>query len=390
MRVALELWVGVVALIFALVAVDLLDERRHGSRSLGRATTASVVWVLAAVAFGGAVWIWAGSSWAAQYFTGYLTEKALSVDNLFVFAVILDTLAVPAAARQRVLRWGVIGALVARAVLIVAGVSLLEQFGWASYLLGAVVVVAGVRLVLRRDHEREGRLLRGAKRHLAVDTQTDNGAASRRFFVRHLDMDGRVHLRATPLLLALVVIEVTDVAFAVDSVPAVLSLTREPFLVFTSNAFAVLGLRSLYFVVAGVLGRLRYLDVGLAVILVLVGTKMLVTELWTVPLWAALAAIGSTLAVTTVVSLLHPASRASPPSKSVVQAAVPGTAGCSPIAARRISEEPGRSAPGSVAAADRPQVEGRLVPPNGHPANGGDLHSTSTPAAPLLPRGQVG
>lgn len=310
MRVPLELWVGVIAVIFSLVALDLLDERRHGSRGLARASAASVVWILAAVAFGGAVWIWAGSSWAAQYFAGYLTEKALSVDNLFVFAVILDTLAVPAAARQRVLRWGVIGALAARGVLIIAGVGLLEQFGWASYLLGAVVIVAGARLVLRRDHEREGRLLRAVKRHLAVDAEADAEEASRRFFVIHRDMEGRVHQRATPLLLALVVIEATDVAFAVDSVPAVLSLTREPFLVFTSNAFAVLGLRSLYFVVAGTLRRLRYLDVGLAVILVLVGTKMLVAELWVIPLWAALAAIGSTLAVTAITSLLHPTSPA--------------------------------------------------------------------------------
>ncbi len=378
MHVPLALWVGVSAVIVVLIFLDLLDERRNGSRELRRAATASAVWILAALMFGGAVWLWAGASWAGQYFAGYLTEKALSVDNLFVFAVILDALAVPKTARQRVLRWGVIGALVARGALILGGVSLLDHFWWASYFLGALVVITGARL-LRRGHATaaggESRPLRVLKKHLAMEAQP----VSSRFFVRRRG-SGRFLLHATPLLVALVVIEATDIAFALDSVPAVLSLTKEPFLVFTSNAFAVLGLRALYFVLEGVLDRLPYLNVGLAVILVLVGTKMLVAQLWAAPLWMALGAIGLTLAVTVAASLVRPADptprpivAAGPASSQEADLVFLGTSPALETSGRSVSSDSGERAPG-----------GEDLGKHCH-----FLHLPSTPPSPVLRRNLV-
>lgn len=302
MNVAVAAWIAMLASIAVLVAVDLAAQYKGGARSMRAAFVTSGAWIAAAVAFGAVVWAWAGPKWAGQYFAGYLTEKALSVDNLFVFAIVLDSLRVPAAARQRVLRWGVIGALGARAVMIVAGISLLDHFWWASYLLGALVVVTGARLLVPRRQASPpgGRLLRVARRLLPVA----EGDHHNRFFVRS---PSRPHHReATTLLVALVVVEATDIAFAVDSVPAVLALTTQPFIVLSSNAFAVLGLRSLYFVLDGILDRLRYLHLGLAAILILVGSRMLIADVWEAPLWAALGSIAAVLAVTTVASLARP------------------------------------------------------------------------------------
>ncbi len=312
MNVPVAAWIAALAAIAILVAVDLGVQYKGGERGMRAAVVTSTAWIAAAVAFGAVVWAWAGPGWAGQYFAGYLTEKALSIDNLFVFAIVLDGLRVPAAARQRVLRWGVIGALGARAVLIIAGVSLLEHFWWASYLLGAAVVVTGARLLVPRRQASPpgGRLLRVARKLLPVA----DGDHHDQFFVR---TPSRSHRRqATTLLVALVVIEATDIAFAVDSVPAVLALTTEPFIVLSSKAFAVLGLRSLYFVLDGILDRLRYLHLGLAAILILVGARMLLADVWEAPLWAALGSIAAVLAITTVASLARP----DPPAESATNA----------------------------------------------------------------------
>ncbi len=303
MNVPVAAWIATLVAIAVLIGIDLGTQYKGGERGMRAAVFTSAAWIAAAVGFGGVVWVWAGGGWASQYFAGYLTEKALSVDNLFVFAIVLDSLGVPTAARQRVLRWGVMGALGFRAVLIVGGVSLVDHFWWATYPLGAVVAVTGARLLLPRRHVRTpgGRLLSVVRRLLPVA----DGDHHDRFLVR--SARGTRRRQATTLLLALLVIEATDIVFAVDSVPAVLALTTEPFIVLSSNAFAVLGLRSLYFVLEGVLDRLRFLHVGLAAILILVGARMLLVDVWEAPLWAALGSIAAVLAATTVASLAWPA-----------------------------------------------------------------------------------
>ncbi|MGH9068435.1 MAG: TerC/Alx family metal homeostasis membrane protein [Acidimicrobiales bacterium] len=302
MNVPLLAWIGAAGLVAGLLAADLTIHRSERPPSIRRAALESAAWVALAAAFGIGVWAGAGSRWAGQYFAAYLTEKALALDNLFVFSVIFAGLDIPSALRPRVLHWGVVGALGARAVLILAGVSLLEHFWWASYLLGVVVLATGARLGLSHRHGSAptvgDRLTKMVGRVLPL-TGLRGGA----FVVRQAGHQGHPGLYATPLLVALVAVEITDLAFALDSVPAVLALTTEPFLVLSSNAFAVLGLRSLYFVLDGALARLRYLKVGLAGVLVLVGVRMLLADWWEAPLWLALGAIGTVLGVALVASL---------------------------------------------------------------------------------------
>lgn len=305
MGVPLAVWAGVLGVLVVLFAIDLAAHRGDREEDLGRATLSSLGWFVAAAAFGGFVWAWRGATWGGQYFAAYLTEKALSVDNLFVFAVILGGLGLTRPARRRVLRWGVVGALAGRAIMIVAGISLLDRFWWASYVLGAFVLASGLRLGWARRGRQADPGLRWTSRLVARAASVDRGEQKRVLVLRR-DGKGRHGLRATPLLAALIAVQVADVAFAVDSVPAVLAVTKEPFLVFSSNAFAVLGLRALYFVLDGALGRLRYLHAGLAVILVLVGGRMLTTELWELPVWATLSAIALVLAVTTGASRARP------------------------------------------------------------------------------------
>jgi tellurite resistance protein TerC len=293
------LWVGFLGFVLAMLAIDLgLFHKKAHEVSLREAAAWSAVWVALAVVFNLGLYVWFGAERAMEFAAGYLIEKALAVDNIFVFVVIFAAFAVPAVHQHRVLFWGVLGALVTRAGFILAGGALLQAFHWTIYVFGAVLVATGVKLLLQRHtepHPERNPLVRLFRRLVPVadDPATD------RFFVSR---DGRRF--ATPLLLALVVVEVTDVVFAVDSIPAIFAVTSDPFIVFTSNIFAILGLRSLYFLLAGVIKRFVYLKVGLSAVLVFVGAKMLLLDVYKVPIAASLAVISGILATSILASLL--------------------------------------------------------------------------------------
>jgi tellurite resistance protein TerC len=276
-------WIAVLAVFALLISVDLIGTRRAG-QGLRAAAIASGLWVAAGLGFGGVLWLWQGPALAGQYFAGYLLEKALSVDNIFVFVLLFASLAVPLAQQRRVLYLGVVGALVLRGAFIAAGGALLDHIGWVFYVFGALVVLAGARM-FRGDAATDpakNLTVRALRRVLPVTSDYAGG----RFFTR---AGGK--MMATPLFVALVAIETTDLVFALDSIPAVFGVTRNLFVVFTSNAFAVLGLRALYFLLAGSMDRFRYLKQGLAVLLVFIGVKMLVSGVVHVPVTVSLAVI---------------------------------------------------------------------------------------------------
>jgi len=265
--------------------------------SMREAATWSAVWIVMGLSFGALIWAWAGPSAGGEYLAGYLIEKSLSVDNIFVFALIFSYFAVPVAYQHRVLFWGIFGALVFRAIFIGAGAALLEQFHWMIYLFGGFLVLTGIKMARHKNievHPENNPLLRLLRRVMPI-TRDYHG---QRFFAR--EAGRRV---ATPMLAVLVIIETTDIIFAVDSIPAIFAITREPFIVFTSNAFAILGLRALYFLLAGMIGRFAYLKTGLAAILVFVGAKMLISDLYKIPVWASLTVIALTLTAAIVASL---------------------------------------------------------------------------------------
>lgn len=292
-------WAGFLALVLVLILVDLgVSGRRHAPLGVRAALIWSSVWIALATAFGGVVWWMRGAEGAVQYYTAWLLEKSLSVDNLFVFLLIFSHNKVPAAEQHRVLTWGILGALVMRAVMIFAGVELLQHWHWVNYLFAAFLVITGVRAVLsheRREDIEPGRIVTWLGRVLPIAHRYEGG----RFFTRE---KGR--LVGTLLLWTLVMVEVSDVLFAVDSIPAVFGVTQDPFIVFTSNIMAILGLCALFFALAGLLVRLRYLHYGLGAILVLIGAKMVVGMHWTIPaLWSLGATVGI-LAVTVLASLV--------------------------------------------------------------------------------------
>jgi tellurite resistance protein TerC len=298
MTVAWWAWAAIVGFILAMLAVDLLFFHREAHEvSIGEAATWSGIWIGLALCFGAIVWVWLGGQAAGEYMSGYLIEKSLSVDNLFVFALLLNYFAVPLADQHRLLYWGVLGALVARAAFIFAGVALLEAFHWTIYVFGALLVITGARMATHSDtevHPDRNPVLNLLRRVVPITDEYDGP----RFFARR---DGRRW--ATPMLAVLVVIETTDVVFAIDSIPAIFAITRNTFLIFTSNAFAILGLRALYFLLAGFLGRLEYLNVGLAAVLVFVGIKMVLTDVYHVPIWASLLTITVLIGISVIVSL---------------------------------------------------------------------------------------
>ena len=291
-------WVAVIGFILAMLAVDLLFFHREAHEvSISEAGIWSGIWIGLSLCFGGIVWATLGGQAAGEYMSGYLIEKSLSVDNLFVFALLLNYFAVPLAHQHRLLYWGVLGALVARAAFIFAGVALLDAFHWTIYVFGALLVITGARMATHSDtevHPDRNPVLNLLRRAVPITDEYHE----QHFFVRR---EGRRW--ATPLLAVLVVIETTDVVFAIDSIPAIFAITRNTFLVFTSNAFAILGLRALYFLLAGFLGRLAYLNVGLAAVLVFVGVKMLLTDVYHVPVWASLLTIAAMIGVSVVFSL---------------------------------------------------------------------------------------
>lgn len=293
-------WIIFNFFILVAIALDLRVLHRHPHKvSLREATIASFCWIAISGLFGLGVFHFRGAQPALEFFTGYLIEKALSVDNLFLFLVIFRAFAVEDRLQHRLLEWGVIGALIMRGAMIGVGAELIEHFSWVLYVLGALLVCAGVRLFFKKEdvHPEKGRVVSFASRHLRVihEYHGDN------FFVRNAGK-----LFATPLFVVLLVVEITDVTLAIDSIPAVFGITRDPFIVYTSNVLAILGLRALYFLLAGVIDRLRFLDEGLAVVLVFIGAKMIVEPWIRVPVHISLLAVGGVLLLALLASVLIP------------------------------------------------------------------------------------
>ncbi len=307
MDTSVLIWAAFGAFILLMLALDLgVFHRRAHVVSLREALIWSAVWVALALAFNVGVYFWRGSQTALEFLTGYLIEKSLSVDNIFVFLLIFQYFQVPARYQHRVLFWGILGALVMRAVFILGGIALIHRFHWVIYAFGTLLVVSGVRMAFQKGkevHPERNPVLRVLRRFLPVSETYVDG----RFFVKRA---GR--FMATPLLVVLVVVETTDLVFAVDSIPAILAITLDPFIVYSSNVFAILGLRALYFALAGVMRLFHYLHYGLSVILVFVGVKMLVSDVVKVPVVLSLGVVAAVLTVSVVLSLLRPAPVAVP------------------------------------------------------------------------------
>ena len=291
-------WIAFVAFIVAMLGIDLFLHRDHHAVSVREAATWSLVWVVMGTSFGGVIWWLEGGTLATEYITGYLIEKSLSVDNIFVFALIFSYFAVPLRFQHNVLFWGIFGALVFRAIFIFAGVALLDRFHWMIYVFGAFLIITGIRMFFHKGediHPERNPVLMALRRLLPISNDYDGA----KFFT----VQNGVRM-ATPLLAVLVVVETTDIIFAVDSIPAILAITQDQFLVFSSNAFAILGLRALYFLLAGVMDRFVYLKTGLAVVLIYVGVKMLLGGLgYDIPTALSLGIIALTLTVAVVASL---------------------------------------------------------------------------------------
>jgi tellurite resistance protein TerC len=297
------LWLIFAGAVGVLLALDLgVFHRRAHALTFREALGWSAVWFMAALLFMGVVYFWRGAEPAFAFLTGYLVEWSLSADNVFVFLMIFSYFQVPSAYQHRVLFWGIVGAVVLRAIMITAGVVLIHAVHWIVYLFGAFLVVTGVHVAFQRPGELEPErnpVVRLVRRAFPM-TKQYHGAS---FFLRR-----RGRWIATPLVLVLAVIESTDVVFAVDSVPAVLAITTDPLIVFSSNVFAILGLRSLYFVLAGVMPLFHYLRYGLAVILVFVGAKMVLSDVMPVPTPVALGVVATALAASVALSLWFPKS----------------------------------------------------------------------------------
>ena len=289
-------WFAVGGAIAGLLVLDLATNRGDREPTLRRSLVASAAWISVSVSFGVVLGFASGSSVAEQYFAGYLVEKALSIDNIFIFALLFRSFAVPRDLQHRVLFYGVVGALVLRAGFIAGGAALLDRFSWIFYVFGAFLVVTGARMMRGESHIDPQRNV--AVRALGKLVPIAPRYVGRSFFVR---IGGRWH--ATMLLVALVAVETTDVLFATDSIPAVFGITTDVFVVFTSNAFAVLGLRALYFVFADAMDRFSLLSYGLAVVLILIGVKMLLASVVDVPVLVSLGAIAAVIGTATLASV---------------------------------------------------------------------------------------
>ena len=293
------LWLIFNLFVLAAIALDLsVFHRRPHKMETREALTWTLVWVGLSLAFGLAVIHFSGEQRGLEFFTGYVIEKALSVDNLFLFLVIFRAFAVDEKIQHRILEWGILGALVMRGVMIAAGAGLIERFSWVLYVFGAFLVYAGLHMLFAKKaemHPEENRISKFAKRYLRV-TKEYSGS---KFFVR----DGE-KLFATPLFIVLLIVEITDITMAVDSIPAIFGITRDPFIVYTSNVFAILGLRAMYFLLAGVLGRLRYLTAGLSFVLAFIGAKMIVEPWVHISVEISLTIVAGILLVALAASLL--------------------------------------------------------------------------------------
>jgi len=296
------LWIGFNVFVLAMLALDLgVFHRKAHVVSFKESITWTVVWVVLALLFNGGVWHFYGSQKALEFFTGYLIEKSLSVDNVFVFALLFSYFAVPPKYQHKVLFWGILGALIMRAIMIAAGAVLIAKFTWIIYVFGAFLILTGIKMVVKREeeiHPESNPVVRWFKKLMPVtaDYRED------RFFVKE---GGR--RRATPLFVVLLLVEFSDLIFAVDSITAIFAVTTDPFIVYTSNVFAILGLRSLYFALAGVMDKFHYLKIGLGVVLSFVGVKMILAHTaWKIDTLVSLGIVVLILSIAIVASLLRP------------------------------------------------------------------------------------
>lgn len=295
-------WIGFNVFILALLALDLgVFHRKSHVVSLRESLAWTGVWVALALVFNAGVWHYAGQARALEFFTGYLIEKSLSVDNVFVFALLFSYFAVPPVYQHKVLFWGILGALIMRAVMIALGAVLIARFAWIIYVFGAFLILTGIKLIVKREeeiHPEHNPVVRWFKQLMPVtpDYRGD------KFFVR----ENGIRM-ATPLFIVLLLVEFTDLIFAVDSIPAIFAVTTDPFIVYTSNVFAILGLRSLYFALAGVMDKFHYLKIGLGVVLSFVGVKMILAHTaWKIDTLVSLGVIVLILTTSVVCSLVKP------------------------------------------------------------------------------------
>jgi tellurite resistance protein TerC len=292
-------WFAFCAGTAVLLALDMFVFHRHAHEpTLRESALWTLFWCSLALVFNGWIWFWAGPQRAVEFFTGYLVEWSLSMDNVFVFVVIFSFFGVPLKYQYRVLFWGILGAIAMRLTFILVANQLIHRFEWIFYFFGAFLIYTGIKLASAHGveaHPDQNIVLRFARKHLRVAP----GSHGDQFFVRH---DGRLYV--TSLFLVLLVIESTDVVFAVDSVPAIFGITTEPFIVFTSNVFAIMGLRALYFLLAGVMSLFRYLHYGLSAILIFIGIKMVLHHWWKPEHWQSLLVIVSLLAIAIISSLI--------------------------------------------------------------------------------------
>ncbi|MEY4387441.1 MAG: hypothetical protein RLY20_2724 [Verrucomicrobiota bacterium] len=296
------LWIGFNVFILAMLALDLgVFHRKSHTVTLRESLTWTGVWVALAMVFNAGIWHFAGAQKGLEFFTGYLIEKSLSVDNVFVFALLFSYFAVPAQYQHKVLFWGILGALIMRAIMIALGAALITKFAWIIYVFGGFLILTGIKMIVKREeeiHPERNPIVRWFKKLMPVTPEYRGD----RFFVR----ENGIRM-ATPLFVVLLLVEFTDLIFAVDSIPAIFAVTKDPFIVYTSNVFAILGLRSLYFALAGVMDKFHYLKIGLGVVLAFVGVKMILAHTaWKIDTLVSLGVIVLILATSVVWSLLKP------------------------------------------------------------------------------------
>lgn len=300
----LYFWILFNLFALAMLFVDLRVFHRPG-RAIGfrQAVGWSLMYIAQAAVFAAILYFWQGRQSSLEFVAGYVVELSLSVDNLFIFLVIFNYFAVPDEQQHRVLFWGILGALILRGIFIFSGVGLIHRFHWLLFVFGALLIYSGIRVCVSGEHKVDpasSPVVRMLRRWLPVTTEYHQG----RFFVRNPYENGRLY--ATPLLVVLLIIETTDLLFAVDSIPAVLAITLKAFIVYTSNVFAILGLRSMYFAVSGLMKLFRFLHFGLGVILILVGTKMLLGDYIQIPIGVTLGTVAAVLLITIILSLAYP------------------------------------------------------------------------------------
>jgi tellurite resistance protein TerC len=287
--------------VLAILALDLgVFHRKAHEVKVKEALLWSFAWIALALVFNLGVYFWRGPQVALEFLTGYLIEKSLSVDNIFVFLLIFSYFRVPTLYQHKVLFWGILGALVMRAAFIIAGITLIEKFHWMIYVFGGLLILTGIKMAVEKEkeiHPERNPVIKLFRRIVPITEDYHDD----RFFVKQAN-----RILATPLFLALLIVETTDVIFAVDSIPAILAITTDPFVVYTSNVFAILGLRSLYFALAGLMQMFHYLHYGLSSILIFVGTKMILTDIYKIPIVISLAIIACFLFISVIVSVLRP------------------------------------------------------------------------------------